>query len=903
MYKKNTYRFNIIDLRQSRFVLVLMLFYSFSAIVRSQEFPIRMSINKDWKFIKKDISNAVEVDHDDSQWQPINIPHTYNATDILDDEEGYYRGPAWYRKKLFIPAAYKHKKVSLYFEGVSARCNIYVNNRYVGQHLGGYTAFVFDIEGVLEFGKDNIIAIKVDNSKNLSITMPPVGGDFSIFGGIYRDVHLLVKNKIFFNHNYYASSAVFWNTPTQKKKEGGFSIKGQVMNHSPYDKKIFIRHRLFSANHQLLKTLEKSYDTQTGIAVHFHFNDQLKANLWSPFSPTLYVLVSEILTEDKTQVLDKIEQKVGFRYISVNQTEGFILNNTPLKLRGAATHQDYHNLGYAVPDSLRVKDVALLKETGSNFIRISHYPHDRSVYKACDSLGLLSWSEIPGVNWIPYGNPFLQYSETMLKEMMFQNYNSPSVAIWGYHNEIWEPHLEAVAHARSMNNILKKEDSERLTAMAFQSTFFKNYKGDLGKEIFNIADINGFNIYEGWYQGSMETIGSFLDNLKKEYSPHRPIMLSEFGAGSDPRIFTDEPTIFDFSSSYQTLFYEPYLREGAKRPWMIGYSIWILSDFQRDGRKDAVPNTNNKGLLTTDRRKKDAYYYIQSRWSKKPMIHITGHLFPKIVSLTPLKLQKNITIFSNLHEISLYQNDALIGTKEVRDGKALFGISFQEGKHFLKAIGSDQNPSAIDSLHLQVNLLVDQKGFIDIPEEGLYLNIGQTRTYLKDKEDHVWVPISEKDTIVKIIGGQPFIKTYEKEHAFENVRLGISENIKKTDLDPIFQTFIENIKQLNIPIKKGKYSVQLLFTEPFVLDQKKLSDAEKAWGIQNSDQETANRKFNISINGDNIISNLNLVKRFGIQTAGTLSFQTQIQNNEGLRITLETVEGNTILSGIIIQKI
>ncbi|WP_210197851.1 glycoside hydrolase family 2 TIM barrel-domain containing protein [Aquimarina sp. U1-2] len=881
-------------------VLVFLVFE-----LQSHEIPKKESINTNWKFIKKHVPQAVIKKFDDSKWESVTIPHTYNAKDILDDEDGYYRGVAWYRKKLFIPKSYKHKKVSLYFEGVSARCNVYVNNRYVGQHLGGYTAFVFDIEGVLDFGEDNTIVVKVDNSENLSITMPPAGGDFSIFGGIYRDVYLLVKHKVFFNHNYYASSGVFWTTPTNKKNLGGFKIKGQISNHDAYDKQIIIRHLLYDQNKKIVQKLEDIQMVKTGIIAHFELESAIdNPKLWSPDTPILYTLVSQIISKENEKILDNITQQVGFRYFEVNQKDGFRLNGNTVKLKGAATHQDYHNLGYAVPDSLRIKDVMLLKETGSNFIRISHYPHDRSVYKACDRLGLLAWSEIPGVNWIPYGNPFLNFSENMLKEMLFQNYNSPSIAIWGYHNEIWEPHLEAVAHARTMNHILKQEDPERLTAMAFQSTFFKNYKGKLGKEIFRIADINGFNIYEGWYQGDMETIGVFLDNLKHQYSPDRPIMLSEFGAGSDPRIYTDKPTIFDFSSSYQTRFYEPYLREGNQRNWMIGYSIWILADFQRDGRKDVVPNTNNKGLLTTDRRKKDAYYYIQARWSDNPVVHIAGSGFSKRIYLVPDRQRKEkVTVFSNLPKVRLFQNKKEIGTAKVVKGKATFETIFDEGLHIVRAEAFSANKVVSDTLQLHYDFPVTEKGMIRVPTNGLHFNIGQTRTYLTTKTGRVWIPVPKNDTILKLVSDDPFIKAYEKGHAFENVRLGISDNIKKTNLDPVYQTFVENIQNLTINVEKGEYQVTLLIAEPFLQNTKNLTDAERSWGIQQSNRKTPERVFSIIINDKKVVDKLNVVQKFGIQTAGFINQKVTISENRLLEIDFTAIKGNTLLNGLIIKKI
>ncbi len=880
----------------------------FSSCLYAQDPVIKYSINTGWKFQKGSIDDYMKTDLNDEVWDVINIPHTYNADDVMDDNQGYYQGKAVYRKKILIPESYKGKKVVLHFEGACSKTEVYVNNRYVGQHLGAYTAFHFDVEGVLNYGEENTIAIKVDNSENLRITTPPVSGDFSLFGGIYRDVYLLVKEKTYFNHNFYSSRGVFWQTPEISKKQATLKVFGQVANEYHYDREIYLEHKLKDSNGSVICTVKDTMVVETGIVSHFDHKIKLENPiLWSPDAPYLYLLESSIYLKNTNEKLDYVQSPVAFRWFELDKEKGFFLNGNPLKLKGAARHQDYKDIGTALPNQLHNKDMQLLKEMGANFIRISHYPQDPEIYKACDELGIIAWSEIPTVNWVPYGNPFLENSMEMMKEMVYQNYNHPCVAFWGYHNEIWTVHEEALTHARSLENLTRKIDPHRLTAMAFHSEVEGGYFDvPLAKDMFQVAMVNGFNVYRGWYRGKYTDIGPFLEKLR-EYSPDRPVILSEYGAGSDIRIHTYQPTIYDFSPEYQVDYHEEYLNEGNKRDWMIGYTIWNFIDFQRDGRKDAVPNVNSKGILTTDRKPKDTYYYYQARWSPEPMIHIAGHNWKgrvEIVESPKNGVERPVQIYSNLEEIELYHNGKSMGKKKCFEGKCSWVCTFINGNNDLKATGKSGTNTIKDQLSINYWFVNKNISKHNIPQKGLCLNLGQARTFFTDDlTGDIWVPCpSYTKGSFGYLDGEIYIPVWEKP-AWKGIRQGISENIKNTELDPVYQTFMKDITEFRFDVPDGSYMVSLHFSEPFSdKDKKQLNAAEKAWGMESGNSESKERIFDIYCNNLLIMENINLTQQFGIHYPVVFDMELQAVNGKGLLIELKSRKGHTILNGIKITR-
>lgn len=415
-----------------------------------------ISITDSWKYKAENDERFSGIDWNDSDWITVDLPHTWNAGDVVDEQRGYRRGISWYRKKLFIPLEARDKKITLRFDGVASKADVYLNGKLLKIHLGAYTAFGVDITDVCEVGKENLLAVKVDNSSSLGEILPPVSGDFSIFGGIYRRVFLQWTERVHFVTEPYAAVPVRIQTPEVSASEASMQIVASLKNDFIHTKHVQVNvllcddmNRIVKEKHLKLKLIpgrEYPISTSVGKIENPH--------LWSPEVPYLYTVKVQVCDAKNGEMYQEVISPVGFRWFSVDKT-GFYLNGKYLKLRGAARHQDYAGLGTAIPVEMNRRDMRLLKETGANFVRISHYPQDPEIYRACDELGLIVWSEICVVNEVRKNTEFAHNCKEMLKEMILQNYNHPSVVLWGAMNELWDYHNQAIALARELEALKK----------------------------------------------------------------------------------------------------------------------------------------------------------------------------------------------------------------------------------------------------------------------------------------------------------------------------------------------------------------------------------------------------------------------------------------------------------------
>ena len=722
--------------------------------------------------------------------------------------------------------------------------------------------------------------------------MPPTAADFSFSGGIGRSVYLIKRNKVGFDTETYAGPGVFIETPAVSEKSASVSLHSKIKNETGSKQNLIVIQEIIDNKGSILKNIQKKIvlNAKTILNHETLFSEIQNPQLWSPENPNLYTVHSTI-KDAKTGVLwHEITNPLAFRWFKVDNS-GFYLNGQKLKLRGAARHQDCATTGMAVPLELNRKDMVQLKDMGANFARICHYPQDESIYKACDELGLIVWSEIPIVNEVPENESFYRNSKEMLKEMIYQNYNHPSIVMWGYMNEVSNYHPKAIELADSLENILRKIDKNRLSTVAFHAMMNNKPFTQNTREMFNFSMINGVNVYDGWYSGDFNTMVNIFDKFRA-LSPTRPTFLSEFGAGSDPRIHTYKPQIFDFSSEYQVEFNKHYVNEIEKRDYYVGYSIWNFIDFHVDGRVDVQPNLNNKGMVTADRQPKDSYYYFQARWSKKPMVHIASNFWTERTEVSDSAiLTRPISVFSNQPEVELFLNNKSLGKKTVVEGVAEFDIPFQDEKNRLEAIAGNEHNSVEINMHLLATDLSKNKYLTD----GLYINIGQDHSYFYDKEtDKMWIPDQPyKSKSWGYVDGKKFDSWPDnKEH--NGVRNGVAANIKETDLEPVFQTFQMGLTEYKLDVPNGKYSIALFFTEPF--SNKEMKDADRTGTSANGE-----RIFDVLINNQTVVDKLNLAKDYGLQTAVEKTFE--ISSSNGISIKFNAIAGKSVLSGIKIQKI
>jgi beta-galactosidase len=565
--------------------------------------------------------------------------------------------------------------------------------------------------------------------------------------------------------------------------------------------------------------------------------------------------------------LDEITNPLGFRWFSIDGTNGFSLNGKPSKLRGANRHQDYQGLGNAVPDAIHVRDMELMKDAGYNFVRLAHYPQDPSVLQAADRLGLMIWEETPLVNYITISDAFNENSAVMLKEMIRQHRNHPSVIMWGYMNEIYlrvpkenEANIkkETVRLAKELNRLAKTEDPTRPTTIAFHGSEVYNTEG-LG----DIPDIIGWNLYSGWYSRVFEDFGKFIDEQHQKY-PKRPLIISEYGANSDLRLHSLTPRRFDSTTEYQRAFHESYLEQINARPFIAGQAIWNQFDFGAELRGENMPHVNNKGMFTYDRQPKDVHYFYKANYKGAPVLHIAAADW-KYRAGTDLSAQK-IDVYSNLAEVELFLNGASLGKKKPNGiRKATWDVTFRDGVNYLKAEGSQNNIPQTDAAEVYYKL-------VTVKADEIAVNVGSNAQFT-DESKTVWladVPYKQ--------GGFGFIGT----EATAVYGSPPDRNILGTPDDPLFQTMQEGLTAYRLDVPDGTYEVELRFAETRF-------------------QKPGERVFDVKINGQTFLEKLDLVKEVGFQTAFTRKFK--ISANDGILVEFAAAQGKAVLSGIRVRRL
>ncbi|GAA4315291.1 glycoside hydrolase family 2 TIM barrel-domain containing protein [Pontixanthobacter gangjinensis] len=830
-------------------------------------------MNSGWEF---KLENSAES-------ETVNIPHTWNARDAFTKGQ-YFRGKGVYQKQIFIPQSWEERKVFLKFEAANQVTKLFVNDKLAGEHTGGYTAFVFELSDKLKFGQENQIRIEVDNSHDLDI--PPLEADFNFYGGIYRDIKMIVTGKSHFKLTGERAGNLLIKTPQVSREKARITFEGEVEGIS---KELRIELNIRDPKGENLSSQKKDITSKDFI---FEL-DIDQPNLWSPDNPNLYSLEANLIDRDG-KILDSFTSKFGCRWFKADPEMGFILNGKPIKLIGANRHQDFENMGNAVPNSIHQKDYKMIKEMGANFIRTAHYPQDPEVYRICDELGLLVWTEIPVINDVTDTDAYHQNSINMQREQILQLYNHPSIVFWGYMNEIFirlvftgnmseaarKAKIEtSVELAKKLEAETKKLDSNRLSVMALHENEIYN-----SSKIADIPDVIGWNLYFGWYTPGLENLGKFLDEQHKRF-PDRPILISEYGPGSDSRIQTNTPKPWDYSESYQLKSHVSYFNQVLERDYMLGMAAWNFADFGSSGRQDSRPYINQKGLVNFNREPKDIYHYYQARLLEEDFVYIAGKDF----SSCYLNKIENVAVkvFSNSDEVALIVDDNEKLKAQVKDNIAEFNLDLPEGKHRLKAISGKAEHQRDIEVIFRKNLLAN------IQKEPLRINVGAHTYFTEEQTGEVWIRDQAfQGNQFGYSGGEIFQQSASK---FQ----GTASNIALTDKEPLFQTMREGLDSYNFEVPAGNYRVSLFFTEP----NRKVS----ARNIYNLGSDAAEikeeiRSFDILINDHLVEEDLNLARDYGILQAVELNYEISIEEDL-LRIEFKPRNGKPLLSGIKLEKL
>jgi len=881
-----------------KFIFFLYSLFSAASLFGQPGARTIININKGWQFIKSNKIDSL------ANWESIDLPHTWNVTDVMDDVPGYYRGPGWYKKKLTFDKILAPKQIFLFFEAANQVTTVFINGKKAGDHIGGYSGFYIPVTGLINFSGPNELLIKVDNSHNENI--PPLSADFTFYGGIYRNVSLVAIDPVHFSCNKYGSNSIYISTPVVDQKNATIQVRSVITNHSSSDRRIKINSVVYDkagkkvANTFSITTLGPGTDsagTQQTISIS-------NPKLWSPEAPYLYTVTTEIRDAASNRLLDMLSNPLGLRWFNFDAEKGFSLNGNPLKLIGASRHQDYKGMGNAVPGKLARKDVALIKEMGGNFLRIAHYPQDPSVLKACDELGILASVEIPVVNEITESDSFYLNCGKMQLEMIRQNFNHPSVVIWGYMNEVLlrpqfndnkerqKIYFSNIGRlAKQLDSLTRKEDPYRYTMMADHGDY--NRYRDAG--LINIPMLVGWNLYSGWYGAKLNDLPVFLDKFHKEY-PGKPMMVTEYGADADPRIRSSEPVRFDKSVEYATIFHQYYLKEIMKRSFVGGAMIWNLADFNSETRNESMPHINNKGLLEWNRTPKDPYYYYKAMLAKEPFVKILGSsLRGGLADSGTVICRQVLQVASNIGKIELVINGRSLGNKQTENGICQWEIPFTNGINTIEVKASQNGKIITDHSSIEFSLqsysLQDNK----IPFNKLNILMGAKRCFI-DKDDQLWLPDQEyRKGSWGYIGGKPF-------KLARNGRLpyGTDKNILGTDDDPIYQTQQTGIKEFHFDVPKGNYELVLHFAE---LEAGMAKDLPYNLSDSTRDENSVKRIFDVSVNSIPLLQNFNMLKEYGSARAIAKKTTVAVAENAGITITFKPVEGEAVLNAVQLKKL
>ncbi|MEI6555535.1 MAG: glycoside hydrolase family 2 TIM barrel-domain containing protein [Paludibacter sp.] len=649
-----------------------------SIIILSMAFQLRaertmINFNDDWTFrFSHNVTQKVGV--------RVNLPHTWNAQDALSGKPDYKRGIGNYEKSIFVPNEWKGKRIFIRFEGANTITNLLVNGKYVGEHRGGYTAFVFELTNTLKYGVNNTLWVRVNNAEQLEVM--PLVGDFNFYGGIYRDVYLMLTDDICISPLDYASPGVYLKQEKVSATEALVQARILLSNQSVSKKNVILQLKVKQDNKTIIqenKVLVINPDNKD-IDVTFPLNFK-NPTLWNgESSPFMYQVEVSLVIDNKET--DKVVQPLGLRTYSVDATKGFVLNGKPYQLKGVCRHQDRAEIGNALTKSQHDEDMGLMLEMGVNAIRLPHYPHAPYFYDLLDQYGFVAWSEIPFVGPGGYTDQgfinqesFKANGREQLKEMIRQNYNHPSICFWGLFNELKEVGDSPFDYITELNKLAHTEDPTRITTSA------SNIEGNINK----ITDLIAWNRYDGWYEGMPDCLGTWLDKTHKE-NPGFKIGISEYGAGASiyqqqDSLKKSSPTSPWHPENWQTYYHIENWKVLSQRPYLWGTFIWNMFDFGAAHRNEGDrPGINDKGLVTFDRKnKKDAFYFYKANWNtKQPTLHICDTR-----NLRRTGSVVKVLVFSNSGNTELFVNGVSMGVKSPDKFSTIAwqGINLSTGKN------------------------------------------------------------------------------------------------------------------------------------------------------------------------------------------------------------------------------
>jgi len=623
-----------------------------------------------------------KANDDANVWSQVNVPHCFNAFDSVDPDVPYYQGPGWYRTKFTNTNPFPAGRTLLHFEGAGQKTEVFVHTEKVGAHVGGYDEFIVDItDQIKKFPRTDPVPVAVmcDNSRDLEM-IPSNLSDFNLYGGLYRYVNLIYVPAV-------SIERVHIGTELQPDGKARVAVRGRLYNPTRLTDDVEISIRVFDPNerviHESNRTLKPSAETQNLSTFTID-----KPELWSPQKPSLYRC--EVSLKGLLQI---VTERFGLRTFEFIKNGPFKLNGERLLIRGTQRHEDHAGVAAAMTGEMMRKEMRLIKDLGANFIRLGHFQQSRVILDLCDELGLLVWEEIPWCRGGLGGERYKEQARRMLRNLIDQHRNHPSVIIWGLGNENdWPGDFEEFdkdkirAFMIELNTLAHTLDPTRKTAIR---------RCDFCKDI---VDVYSPSIWSGWYQGKYT---EYKSRVEAEIKKVDHFLHMEWGGDSHARRHTEvfdqvlarAPQEGDWSETYICDLFDWHLKEQETMPELTGSAQWIFKDFATTLRPgNPVPRVNQKGLVERDFTLKEGYFVFQSYWAAKFMVHIYGHSWP--VRWGEPDEEKLVKVYSNCAEVELFVNGRSSGIKKrnSQDFPAAglrWLVKFREGENVLRAVGED----------------------------------------------------------------------------------------------------------------------------------------------------------------------------------------------------------------------
>ncbi len=593
-----------------------------------------IKLNDSWAFHKGPMKKDKMPKKAKRDFEVLNLPHTWNNLDGQDGGDGYYRDKCWYCREIKVKPE-KNQDAYLEFEGVNSICEVYLNGKKAARHEGGFSTFRVNITPYIKRGKVKV-SVMADNSEKHRDIYPGTA-DFTFFGGIYRDVKLIIVDKARFDLDYFGTPGVKVTPKVNEDGSADVEFTAYVTQGDKVD---------FTVDSATV-TADVS-DKKATATLHLD-----TPHLWNGVKDPFLYTVKAVLSKDGVQT-DEVSVKFGVRTFSVDPEKGFILNGEEYPLRGVSRHQDRENMGWAITEKEHKEDMELIKEVGANTIRLAHYQHSQYFYDLCDEYGMVVWAEIPFISVFVPTKEARANTLSQMKELVLQNYNHPSIVCWGIANEIsiGGESDELIENLKALNDLCHELDKTRLTTMANLTMV------EMDSPLNRIPDILSYNHYFGWYMGDVSENGPWLDEFHA-MNPDICIGVSEYGCEGVLKYHNDDPQKQDYSEEYQAYYHEEMLKTFATRPYVWSTHVWNMFDFGSDMRDEGgVKGRNNKGLVTYDRKiKKDSFYLYKAWWSKEEFVHLCSSRYAD--RTTP---SVTIKVYSNQPAVTLFVNDEEFAT-------------------------------------------------------------------------------------------------------------------------------------------------------------------------------------------------------------------------------------------------